>query len=791
MLPCSALTVAKYSLSSMHHEMDPPTALFIENELRRAISASAQPEEAAEAKYGLVELHLNRMADTVEKDEAVKTCLRWLAESAKAGCDRARAIFFRCCRALDSSFLAADHPWNLSFEEWAMDSASKGHFQPLEDLRRLGWSEGPVDDVVRTLRFKYGGTGSQTYDNSIPVTTPLQQKPWLTSKALVEDFDNAYMGNLKRQDATVIRTNRVAKSGGSILHEVACWGLRKSVSYLINQEMIDINLADVRGDTPLLRACRSGHYFPVMELLEAGANASIANNIGETPLHWLLSFDEKYVQEICRCLARNLPKSGVDAVASEFAYIECAENSFVAGTPLMRAIARNRVDVVRALLDAGAQPLFVFGAGKSALSLAAQLHYPHILELLLSRVSRDMLGSVTDPNSPIMVMLANAIACGSLNAPGTLFARIRRHGEKWRDRARDTLAILVDLCSQETPHWPRARALSTAALCAQEDVVRFLLDRGCEEVINEPAQSLQHAKIDPHTPLSAAIAARNYSVFSLLVKSRADPLAPAPGSPALTLLYKCAQYAHEDIACARALLDAGVKVDDGPAGYETAFACALRNRCFTLAELLWEKGADVNMEYQKGSNLASVKPYTVLGHLIREYDMGALACLRFLFRDRPGRSTPDFVVSRSLGITALHLLAMAPYPKQSDYDTRMLLGCVLDHFEPTAQDVSAPCALVGYSALHMAVLLSNSAVVDRLLRAGSDLGLKDENRFTPLDCANHVVSHFPSTFPFSNSNISEQQLGKARKRAEDILKAVERASDNGFRSGEQTGEGAR
>jgi len=768
----------------MHREMDPSTALFIENELRRAISASARPEEAAEAKYGLVELHLNRMADTVENDDAVKTCLRWLAESAKAGCDRARAVFTRCCWALDRSFLAADHPWNLSFEEWAMDAASKGHFQPLEDLRRLGWSEGTVDDVVRTLRVKYGGTGSQVYDVRIPVTAPLQEKPWFMSKALVEHFDNDCMGYLKREDATVIRTDTVDRFGGSILHQVACCGLRKSVSYLINQEIVDINLADARGETPLLRACRSGHYFPVMELLEAGANASIANNIGETPLHWLLSFDEKYVQEVCRALARNLPKSGLDAVASEFRYIGCAENSFVAGTPLMRAIARNRMDVVSALLDAGAQPLFMFDAGKSAPSLAAQLHYPHILELLLSRVSRGGLGSVTDPNSPIIVMLANAIACGSLNAPGTPFARIRRHGEKWRDRARDTLAILVNRCSQETPHWPMARALSTAALCAQVDVVRFLLDNGCKDTINEPAQSLQHVTIDPYTPLSASIAAKNYSVFSLLVESGADPLAPAPGSPALTLLYKCAQYAHEDIACARALLHAGVKVDDGAAGYETPFACALRNRCFTLAELLREYDADVNMEYGEGSNLESAKPYTVLGHLIREYDMGALACLRFLFCDRPGRSKPDFVVSRSLGITALHLLAMAPYPKQSDYDTRVLLGCVLDYFDPTAQEVSAPCALIGYSALHMAVLLSNSAMVDGLLRAGSDLTLKDERGSTPLGCAREVLSCFPSTFTFSSSNTSEHQLGKARKRAEDILKAVERASNNSFRSGE-------
>lgn len=783
----------KYSFQSAHREVDLSTARFISKQLARAIEDSNQPKEAAEAKYGLAELLLNRTIEAEDEGERVDMCLRLLTESAEGGCDRAQAILYRCCSALKPSWLI-ENAWKMSC--WMMESASRGHFQPLEDMHRLGMPEATIEEAVITLRFRYGGTGAQRYEPDILPTSSASRLPWQTSPDLIQAFDSNFTAFLKGKNADQLRRH---VSGASMLHLAASCGLRKSLSYIISREIVDINCVDTRGETPLLRACRSGHYFIVMELLEAGADASIASYTDETPLHWLLSFDGKYVGEICQKLTQGLGQDGLDAIASEVKYIYCAENAFVGGTPLMRAVARNRLDVIHTLLDAGANPSFTFGDGSSALRLAAQLHYPEILATLLARVSRVSLGSVTEMGSLAMSVLMVAISSGSLNAPGTEFARIRRHGSEWRDRARKTLEIVVRLCFEETEDWPKGLALTNAALLAEEDVVEFLLEHGCREAINESHPAFlperypqQHGPltVQMHTPLTASVTSRNIRVLRLLLKNGANAKAHVPAT-ALTLLYECAQQSHDGVECARMLLHSGVDVDGSPLNYETPFACALRNRCFNLAEFLWEQGADVNAEFQEGNELLSPWPCTVLGQLIQEYNVGALACLRFLLRPRAGRQAANFIVSRSLGITALHVLAMAPYLKQSDHDIGLLLGCILDHFNPTMEQLSAPCSAVagGYSALHLAIKTSNPVMVHGLLGAGADLTVRDETGLTLLDLANYVVRDFPATFDFGGSRISEHELGKAKKRARDILQTIESAVTTSVDAGEPTGGG--
>lgn len=765
----------KYSSQGIMDSIDPSIVQYISKELLRAAQTSSHRDEIAEAKYGLSELSINGSVVSEQGGISVETCLNLAAESAEAGSERAQAIFYRLCTALNAGTILVEKSNHMAL--WLLNSASKGYFQPLEDMLELKIPEIHVDNVLRTLRFRYSGTGHQRYNDFPPRSTARQ--PWETSALQIENFDESLTESYKGIDTGYIGRKVASRYGDNLLHHAASCGLRNTVSYLIGKDSSNINCVNIIGETPLLLASRSGHYFITRELLEAGADPKIADNNGETPLHWLLSFNTKYVKEVCQYLVEKLDQNDVDAVASEYGYVYCGENKYVSGTPLMRAVVRNRLDVVQALLGAGADPSFISGK-YSALGLAAHLHYHHLLEVLLPKVSPTQPALCTVEPSTVQPLLMFAIRGGSLEAPGTRFGRIRRHGHQWICRAFSTLKVLLDRGPQEDlyslPGASGTTALLLAATLSEADIVEFLLEHGCQDIINKPSK-VNDGSEDQYTPLMGSIYSKKFPVFCLLVQRGANTKT-SYGPDSYTLLYDCAQSSNDQIEFARLLIDSGVPVDQSPDGYETPFACALRNRCFNLAKFLWENGANINIEYRKGRFLLNTNSLTVLGHLIVEYAIGTLACLNFLLYHRPQLSAPNFVVSHSDGLTALHVIAMAPYAKQNDHDLGLILGCILDYFEPSREQLSLPCycnGLAGYTALHIAVIKSNYAVVRGLLGAGADPDVKNTDGYTALEFAHHTLMAFPDTFEFGSLEVPERTLKKAKERAEDILRTIQNA----------------
>ncbi|MEI2986667.1 MAG: ankyrin repeat domain-containing protein [Alistipes inops] len=66
----------------------------------------------------------------------------------------------------------------------------------------------------------------------------------------------------------------------------ACRNGQKNIAkLLLERGGIDLNRRDAEGNTALHYACREGFRDLAMLLLEKGADASSANNRGETPLH--------------------------------------------------------------------------------------------------------------------------------------------------------------------------------------------------------------------------------------------------------------------------------------------------------------------------------------------------------------------------------------------------------------------------------------------------------------------------------------------------------------------------
>jgi len=741
--------------------LDHSIATHVASALTITSTRLSSPDRAAEAAYGLAMLNINGIIGPgtwlARKTEGLKL----LQVAAQAGSDRAQAIFARACEAFESEIPSDCRDL---IEPWLRDTASKGFFIAMEDLHSLGLKLSS-EEASEALKRKYGGTGAARYsDDKYPDDN-------------VDEFDLKLL--IRVQDVQQLDSlGTFNRAGDSIFHFAASCNLERTLQKLMeNLGSSAYNTINIRNETPLLLACRSGNYTATMMLLEAGADPTISSIYGDTPLHWLLSFSESHVTDVASKLLRQY--NPIDAVAQKFSYIHCGENAFIAGTPLMRAITRNRSDIVQLLLEKGADPNFTC-EGASAINMAAFLHYPNILSLLLSR-STD--SPKTFEKSTSKSLLIRTIMGGSLESPSTLFGRVRRHGRHWHSRAQESLQVLLDHGAgdhlHDVPGLSGLTAVFLAATYAEPDILSFLLEHGGEQHVNTFSSVPAEPEMS-RTPLAAAIKARRVETFQMLLKHGGDAhvkhYIPGILEP-VTLLYECAWVANDEPEFAQALIDHGVMVDEAPTDYESPFACALRNRCFSLAECLLQNGADVNREYKYGLYFSRDRRMSVLGHLLAECSIATLGPLSFLFRssiDHPDslQRSPDFIVARDEGLTALHVIANTPFVKQDGRADGMLLERVLTFFEPTNELLDLTFSGKNYTALHIAVMESNLQVVRGLLVAGADASLTCEDGTSALDLGRKAVAEYPDAVV--GDDISDNLLKKSWRALRENRKGIVR-----------------
>jgi hypothetical protein len=75
-----------------------------------------------------------------------------------------------------------------------------------------------------------------------------------------------------------------ATSGRSALHKAAFWGHTAMTKYLATEAKVNLNVQDVYGDTALHDGAKFGHEAVVKALVDAGANTTLKNKAGKTPL---------------------------------------------------------------------------------------------------------------------------------------------------------------------------------------------------------------------------------------------------------------------------------------------------------------------------------------------------------------------------------------------------------------------------------------------------------------------------------------------------------------------------
>lgn len=200
---------------------------------------------------------------------------------------------------------------------------------------------------------------------------------------------------------------------------------------------VPLSEPDSRFNTPLHEAMAAGKAPCVYLLLKAGANPYPPNRAGETP----------------HLLARRYPDAAVRAEL--LGLIENPGLFQPASDSLGFAVLRGLEPVVRAILDAGADPNAVDATGRTALHQAALKGRPEIIRVLLDH-GADIEAEDRDGSRP----LHDAALGGDIASVGVLIA----HGA-------DLKAVTAN---GET-------ALHIAASWGKSGVVRELLEAGANK----------------------------------------------------------------------------------------------------------------------------------------------------------------------------------------------------------------------------------------------------------------------------------------------------------------------
>ena len=227
----------------------------------------------------------------------------------------------------------------------------------------------------------------------------------------------------------------------SRLHELAAFGSCTDLGkYIDERRGLLVNILSSRGETALFVACARGSWQHIELLLDRGADPSMKCTASEiTCLHWIFALDD----ERCGIAVRRMLRAGADINALIPPNIETPfpHYPFVlpAGSPLHWAVAISSHDAIRALIEAGADPLVRNGSdpymyddrirhlyavggpdaegctlaesgclGMSPVDLAAVHRNPFLLELMAEREDRVDINSADEEGFSVLHRLATS-----------------------------------------------------------------------------------------------------------------------------------------------------------------------------------------------------------------------------------------------------------------------------------------------------------------------------------------------------------------------------------------------
>ena len=259
--------------------------------------------------------------------------------------------------------------------------------------------------------------------------------------------------------------------GNTCLILAAYFGHTETVRYLVGLPQVDLNHVDNTGCTAVLNAAEEKHADVMGVLIDAGADIEIRDGDGLLPLHLAC---RSGALDVVKLLVRAGTMHDTDNAgwtclmyASEHGHTETArylvglpevdmnDSSNRGSTALHRAVLRKRSDVVKVLLDAGADVEAKDSKGRPSLHCACAVENLEIVQMLVK---------------------AGAAVCEVDDKSDTCLSVAARQGDI------ETVRYLLGLPEVDVNH--RNLLGHTALDCAGEkphaDVVQVLLEHGGE-----------------------------------------------------------------------------------------------------------------------------------------------------------------------------------------------------------------------------------------------------------------------------------------------------------------------
>ncbi|XP_048249888.1 uncharacterized protein LOC124128376 [Haliotis rufescens] len=495
-------------------------------------------------------------------------------------------------------------------------------------------------------------------------------------------------------------------------------------------------------NTPLHAACRGGYTELVKILLRYDLNRSVCNNTSrmncrfENSRYLIFSMrgnDVKHTPLFVACenghidIVRLLIEKGADVTAA--AKDGC--------TPLHCACKNGHIDIVRLLIEKGAD--VSDAACYTPLQCACKNGHIDIVRLLIEKGADVSAAAAADVYTPlhcacedghidiVRLLIEKGADVNAAFYGDTLLHCACKNGHI------DIVRLLIEKCADVyaaanddigyTPlHW--------AVMNGHIDIVRLLIEKGAD------VSAADADNDDGYTPLHLACKYGHIDIVRLLIEKGADVTA-LDGYHGTPLIWAC-ENGHIDIV--RLLIEKGADVSAADDDGYTPLHLACENGHIDIVRPLIEKGADVSAAAKAG--------YTPLHCACKN---GHIDIVRLLIE-----KGADVTAATKSGYTPLHCafendhidIVRLLIEKGADvsaaavgYDgTPLHLACKYGHIDivrlliEKGADVSA-AADGGYTPLHWACENGHIDIVRLLIEKGADVSAAAKAGYTPLHCA--------------------------------------------------------